>query len=350
MLPFDLLEHEEQATVDRALGVEPKWNAWVELHNLIVAAETAHDFGPGDVRRIGREHGVNFYKSFRAEQRNLYSAYLDYCLDNGDLADAERDVLARLAHTLILSSHDLQPVHERAFGRTVSDVLSDDCVTIEERLLLYKLQHTFGLEADLADATYEEMARAKLLKAVAHALCDGMLSPDERKHIEALEAEFGVDIPPSVASLLEQAADAWAILHGSLPRVDVGLRLLPGEVGHFLAPGKWKRLNYARLRVLLGSHRARFNLGDTEGLRIPAKALWGRQREGQIVVVSKRLVLITRRSDLIAYRLSSLRAIERYANGLRVGLPDNHSLFIDAGRANRVLYSILDRLMSGSRS
>ncbi len=263
MLPFDLLEYDEPERIDRALGVQPKWNAWVELHNLIAAAESVHDYGSADVLRIGREHGVDLHEAFAAERRGLYATYLDYCLDNGDLAGHDRGFLAHLADTLRLSSSDLKPVHERAFGRTVSDVLSDEFVTLEERLLLYKLQHTLGLDPDLADATYETMAREKLLVAVTHALCDGMLSPDERREIDTLEAEFGVKIPRQIEALLKQAAQTWAILHGTLPTIDVGLRISAGETGHFQTPGIWRRLNYARLRILLSAHRAWLTRGET---------------------------------------------------------------------------------------
>ena len=344
--PFDLLEYDEPERLDRALGVQPKWNAWVELHNLIAAAESAHDYGPADVQRIGRAHGVDLHEAFAAERRGLYAKYLDHCLDNGDLAERERGFLAHLADTLHLSSGDLQPVRERAFGRTVSDVLSDDCVTLEERLLLYKLQHTLGLDPDLAEGTYETMAREKLLVAVAHALCDGMLSPDEQREIEALEAEFGVGIPRHVETLLEQAAQTWAIHNGPLPRIDVWFRLLPGEIGHYQTPGQWRRLNYARLRILLSAHRAGLMRGETDRLRIPSKALYGKRYEGRLVVTNKRLILARENRKPIAYYLRSLSVVERYINGLRVGLPDNRSLHLNAGRVNRALHSVLVRLLS----
>ncbi len=348
MLPFDLLDYEKPQRLDRVLGVEPKWNAWVEIHNLLSSAESIHDCGPSETLRICRKHGVKLKAAFLDERRHYYTAYLDHCLDKGDLNEGNRQLLAHLARTLFLSSLDLQPVHERAFGRTVSNVLSDDCVTFEERLLLYKLQHTLGLDPQRAEGTYEQMAREKLLSAVARALCDGMLSPEEEGSIRSLQKEFEVVIPGDVGDLLKSAKEAWNVLNGPLPKVDVGVELLPGEIGHFVASGKWKRLNYARLRVLLGSQRARFNMGETERLRIPVKALFGRQKEGQIAVVSKRLLLITRKLDLIAYEIGSLRAVERYVNGLRVGLPDDQSLFVDVGRSNVALHSILDRLISGS--
>ena len=350
MLPFDLLEYDEPERLDRVLGVQPKWNAWVDLHNLIAAAESIHDYSPSDVRRIGRQYGVDLHETFAAERRGLYAKYLDYCLDNSDLAEHERGFLPHLAHTLHLSSSDLQPVHERAFGRTVSDVLSDDCVTLEERLLLYKLQHTLGLDPELTEGAYETMARERLLIAVTNALCDGMLSLDERREIEALEAEFGVKIPRNVSALLDQAAQIWTIHNGPLPKVDVWFRLLPGEIGHYQTPGQWRRLNYARLRILLSAHRAWLTRGETDRLRIPRKALHGKRYEGRIVLTNKRLILARENHEPIVYYLRSLGVIERYINGLRVGLPDNRSLYLNAGRANRAVHSVLFRLRCPGRS
>ncbi len=346
MIPFDLLEYEEPEPLDRAIGVQPKWNAWVEIHNLIAAAASIRDYGPADALRICREYGLDFVTSFGAERVGLYRTFLDYCLDRGDLAERDRRVLAHLADTLRLTNADLQPVHERAFGRTVSNVLSDDCVSLEERLLLYKLQHTLGLDPRMADGTYEAVARERLLTTVAHAVCDGMLSPEERKEIEALRAEVGIEIPPTVEKLLAEAARNWAIQHGPLPTVSVGILLLPAEYGHFQTAGQWQRLNYARLRVALSAQRISLTKGDTDRLVVPRQAVSGKLYNGLIIVSNKRLIMKPERLEPVAYYVQSLGEIERYRNGLRVGLPEDRSLFLDAGRASRALHSVLFRLLN----
>lgn len=350
MLPFDLLQHDRPERLDKALGVEPLWNAWVELHNLIAAAESVHDYGPSDVLRIGREYGLDLFQSFASERRGLYASYLDHCLDSGDLAEHERSFLAHLASTLNLSSRELQPIHERAFGRTVSDVLEDDCVTIEERLLLYKLQHTLGIDPSRADGAYEKMAREKLLVAVAHALCDGMLSRDEETEIRALQKEFGVELPEQVSDLLKRAKEAWNILNGPLPRVDTDIALLPDELAHFQTQGMWKRLNYARLRVLLSAHSEWLNRGDTNHLRVPSKALAGRWYDGRLIVTNKRLILAREHRESIMYNLAALGATERYINGLRVVITGDRSLFFNAGRATNALQAVLSRLLHPDES
>ncbi|MCA1481925.1 hypothetical protein, partial [Bradyrhizobium sp. NBAIM08] len=61
MGPLELLEPEPAGL----FGREPAFNAFVELHNLVVAGADATggsgliDFGPEDADRIARERGVD---------------------------------------------------------------------------------------------------------------------------------------------------------------------------------------------------------------------------------------------------------------------------------------------------
>ncbi|MDX1439907.1 MAG: hypothetical protein R3284_08400 [Rubricoccaceae bacterium] len=343
MLPFDLLAHEEQSTVDRALGVEPKWNAWVDLHNLIVSAETTHDYGVRDTKRIGREHGVDFGTAFYGERVGLYASYLDHCLDHNDLTDRNRAELAHLARTLSLSVHDLQPFHERAFGRAVSGVLSDDCVTLEERLLLYKLQHVLGVDPGEAELEYEEQARQKLLLVIAKALCDGQLSPEEQANIRQVRENLEIELPKQIRDMLSEAASAWHILQGDLPDIPVRAQLLQDEVAHLSVEGEWQAINYAVLRVALSDYRAALSKGETEQLKIPKVAMKGRRAGGRIIVTNKRLILIQSRKEVAAFTLAKLSDIEQFSNGLRVAVRGKHSILLDTGRRNDVLLAVINR-------
>lgn len=345
MLPFDLLEYEDVDGINKVLGVEPDWNAWVELHNVIVSAETIHDFGPHDARRIGREHGLDFGDAFFDERVGLYSSFLDHCLDRGDLTDSDRATLAHLATSLLLTTADARPYHERAFGRAVSNVLSDDCVTIEERLLLYKLQHVLDIHPDDADVEYEEAARRKLLTIIAKAMCDGHLSPQELAHIRQKRDEFGIEIPPKMLQLLTDAVGAWNIMHGELTETPVRIKLQTGEVGHFSAKGVWGNMNYAQLRVELSSYRRELSDGETFKLRIPSESIEGRRKKCQIVVTNKRLILAqsSRKRDLY---LKQLAGVEQYQNGLRLVVKDRRSIYLDAGRRNLPLFALLERLIA----
>jgi len=351
VFPFDLLDYEEPGPLDRALGLTPPRNAYVELHNLIAAAASPADFGPDDLDRIGRRHGVNLREAFHAERQALYERYLLHVLRDGRFDERERATLAHLARTLALDAADLRHAHERAFGHTVTDALADDCLSVEERLLLYTLQHTLGLDPTEAEQVYEWEARQRLLETVARALCDGELDPAEAEEITALETELDVRVPTRVDALLTRAAHRWRLTHGPPPNVDVGIRLLPGEIGHFRADGRWRTVNYALLRVALRDHRERLHAGDTAGLHVPEYAFVGRGwQRGVFVVTSKRLLLVRDQGDPVIHSFRAILGIERYANGVRVSIKGDRSVLLDAWQDNRALHSVLWQALHPGRA
>jgi len=347
--PFDLLPYWDEAALDALVPPRKGREAYVELHNLIAAAGRPDAFGPEDLVRIGRRHGVDLRRAFRQERLTLYATYLHHAAARG-LPEAERATLAHLARTLHLDAADLGPLHEHAFGRAVTDVLADNCLSVEERLLLYALQHALGLDPAAASAAYEAAARERLLVAVARALCDGALSPEEAEEIAALERALDVRVPERVAQMLAEASYGWRLRHGPLPNVKVGVNLHRGEAGHFGVDGRWREVNYALLRVLLREHRERLHQGQTAGLRIPEHALMGRKWfEGHIAVTSVRLALARPGGKPKDHGLRSLVGVERYANGVRVSIRGGRTILLDAGSANGALYTVLWRLVYPDR-
>lgn len=350
MEPLDLLPYWDDAALDAVLPPRKGRAAYIELHNLIAAAAGSQEYGPDDLVRIGRRHGVDLREAFQTERLAIYAAHLHHALACGAFGEAEGAALAHLARTLHLDATVLRLLHEEAFGRTVSETVSDDGLSVEERLLLYTLQHTLGLDPAEADSAYEAAARERLLVTVARVLCDGELSPAEGKTIAALERALDVRVPGRVAALLDEAAHRWHVLNGPLPRVDVLARLLPGEVGHFSTIGVWREVNYARLRGLLRDHREKLHRGQTADLDVPEGAFLGRKwHEGRIEVTSRRIVLLRDGHKPVAHGLASLAGVELYLNGVRVSVKGARSLFLNAGRDNGALHATLWRALSPSR-
>ena len=223
-------------------------------------------------------------------------------------------------------------------------------LAVEDRLLLYTLQHTLGVDPAEADAAYEAAARERLLVSVARALCDGALAPEEAEEIERLETALAVRVPPRVEGMLDEAVHRWQVERGEMPRTDVFVRLLPGEVGHLSTLGSWREVNYARLRVALRAHREALHRGETAGLTVPEEALYGRTwREGHIEVTNKRLVLLRGGHDPVTYGLPSLAGAERYRNGVRVAVKGDRSFLLRAGPDTGTLYTVLWRALHPSR-
>lgn len=345
MFPFEVLPYAE---TERGWfgGGRSKWGAWIELHNLIAAAGSRYEFGPQHVARIEREHDVDFEHDFADERRDLYARYLEHCVADGALTDEERATLEHLAATLHLTPTALAAIHEAEFGDVVSGVLTDDCLDVGERLLLYTMQHALGLKPGAADEIYEKEARARLMQQVAHALCDGKLSDVEEAEILRFADSLRITVPDHVRAMLDRAAARWALEHGELPVVDLGLRLLPEEVGHFSDHAVWFEINNAQFRVLTDVHREEIHRRETAHLRFPPQAL-RRVDEGTVFVTSKRLILVGGRRHPQEMRFTSLLGCERYKNGTRVLRRDTHSLLVQVHAEADVFHLTLARAIRG---
>lgn len=231
MGPLDLLDYAPPGR----FGREPEGNAWVELHNLVAAAVGPHELGPEDLDRISRRRGVDLRHGFLAERLGLYQRVLDHRIAQGQLTEADRREIAHLARTLALAPNDLRVVHERTFGKAVSEAIADERLSVEERLLLYTLQHTLDLDPAVADAAYGILARERLLLTVARALCDGSLSPDEAAAIQRVRGDLSVELPSTVEEMLGQAAARWHARQS-------------GAADVLAAPACWRRVFEAERR------------------------------------------------------------------------------------------------------
>ena len=344
MGPLDLLVPEPQTR----FGAMPPRNAYVELHNLIAAAETLGEFGPADRVRISRRHNVDLALSFGAERQALYQAILDDRLANGDLDAEDRRTLGHVAATLALSAADLRPAHERAFGTAVSEAVSDDCLSVEERLLLYKLQHLLGLDPRLADGAYDVLARERLMKTIAGALCDGILTPEEEAEIERVRVALSLDIPSSVRAMLDHARARWKLRQGELPVAEVGVALARGEVGRMRTEAAWAPLDVRRFQRHVGEQA--LMSGRTAGLTVPTHLHRKRARPGHVVLTDRRIVLQPEVGLPDEIRVGHLFQILRFRNGTVLRTKSERHVYIDPGTQNEVFYSLLHHTLFRERA
>ncbi|MEM1055989.1 MAG: hypothetical protein AAGI52_10720 [Bacteroidota bacterium] len=347
MGPFDLLS---PAPPDRR-GREPERNAWVELHNLIVAAEHPDELGPQHIDRIRRQRAVDLASTYHDERVRLYTRFLDWSLEDGDFSEANRALLGVLARTLHLGSRDLEGAHERAFGNAVHHALADDCLDVDERLLLYKLQHTLGLDPHLADGAFEVLAREKLLLTVARALCDGELSPDEAQEVDEAQQNLGVTADTRIRQMLDRAAETWAARNGSLAKVPTGLALRSTETGHIVVNAAWRRVDMDRLGAVYGdpANREMLDAGETFHLRVPPAVLRDVKQTGRAIVTNKRLVLDARGRKAIGIRLDVLGRILRFQNGVLVETRGDTATFIESDEDAALVRTLL-RAMGHQRT
>ncbi len=344
MGPLDLLRPDPPPR----FGGAPDRNAYVELHNLIAAAERAREFGPSDRVRISRQHGVDLARAFLAERVALYQTILDDRLAGGDLDADDRGVLEHLAATLALRPVDLRAVHERAFGAAVSEAVADDYLSVSERLLIYKLQHVLGLDPRVADGAYGVIARDRLLRTVAQALSDGELGPDEEAQIALAESALSVELPPDVEAMLSQARSRWRARRGAMPTAKVDIRLDGKEIGRYQTAAQWSFVDVPRLETRFGA--SVLHSGRTSGLAMPGHVLSGRTRTGTAALTSQRLILEPDSGLPDEYRLGSVVQTLRFRNGVVVRTRNGRRIYVDPGRDLDAFYAVLYRAVEAGRA
>ena len=245
-MPFrniPLLPPASPGPLDRLRGKGPERNAFVELHNLVAAAGGWWAFGPDDVLRIERAHGADLRGGFFEERKRLYGAVLTACVQDGVLDPSERDGLAHLARTLFLHPTDLAGAHEEAFGFALAEAVADGCLTVEERLALYQMQHGLRISDRTADRAYRERAERRLTQTIADALCDGELDPDEKATIAAQADALSLDLPDDIARELRAAEEAYHSRRRPLRSIggDLPVARLRGEELYFVQRARWWR-------------------------------------------------------------------------------------------------------------
>lgn len=339
MIPFDLLAPEPAPR----FGSPPRRNAFVELHNVIAAAETLDDFGPDALDRISRQHGVDLHTEFLAERVALYQRLLDHRLGDGDLSAQNRVTLAHVARTLALTPADLRASHERAFGKTVTEAIADDHLDHEERLLLYKLQHALGLDPPLAEGAYDVLARERLLVTVARVLADGELSPEEEAEVEQVRAALSLEIPEPVAVMLRSARQRWDTRNGEMPEVDADVTLLKDETAHVVMPARWRNVDGGALKAVSYAYRDALRTGRTQKLKVPEAVLFGRTETGRALVTDRRVVLLPDRGVPDDYTHRSLIQTLRFQNGVVLRTRGDRRVFVDVEGDLSAFYTVLYR-------
>ena len=342
MGPLDLLPYDPP---DRS-GREPARNALVELHNVVAAAESVADFGPDDRRRIASQRGVDLDAGFLRERIAVYDALLTDALADGALLDADRERLAHVAATLGLSAGDLRGVHRSAFGAAVELALADDGLSVDERLHLYTLQHTLGLDARVADGAYDVLAREHLLRTVAQVLSDGELTDDEAARLVAMQADLSVTIPPRVHAMLDAAWRRWQLRTAPLPTVDAPVRLRSGERAHAVVLVGWRRIEASALRFTTDVTGVvqKMDAAQARLVRLQPANLRG-MAPAQAIVTGQRVRFFAPDLALVDIPMTSVYGVTRFANAIALWVSGDRVVLVTSDTDEAALATVLWRLV-----
>ncbi|MFN3596459.1 MAG: hypothetical protein ACK41D_04210 [Rubricoccaceae bacterium] len=347
MNPFDLPDADELPLFrDDAPGGRARFGrrdaarrAFEEFYVFVAVAERVEDVRPSDLLRIGRRHGVDLAEHFLAERAALYERYVEALAENVLSPPAEarlaedRARLQGFAAALHLPAEEVHAAHGRAFGRLALRAVAGLHLDAAERSRLGWAQRALGLDAGVARAAYEALAREQLVLALARLLADGRFSAADAEDLARAQEALGATLPAELQSLAAQTRGTV-----SLPRSwALGFRLGSGEQLYAVVFGRWQRVLVGRLAAALGHgeeprlEKQLAQLRRTARMGFPENALHGPVSVGRVAVTSRRLLLLPLGARRRVWPLAELRGVVAFAEGV---------LFYPAGRRHGVFAAL----------
>lgn len=346
--------------LDRLLGRNPPRNLVIEIENRLARLSKVSELTLEDVVSLAEAYGADLHRH-QDGLAALYRQFLEHCVRDRRLSDAELADLAHLKAVLQLTDGVIERLHDdvagRVYGEAVAAAIADRRLDPEERQFLARLRAQLHLDESIARRIHAQKARGLVEQLVRAAEEDERLSPDEEAELEALARNLRVEIRlgPRTRRRLDKFRLYWLIENGELPEIAVSLPLLRGERCHFALDADWHEPRKRTRRV-----RSR---GPTLRLKIARGAYWrvgdlGVKRvgedvmtfldSGRVVITNRRLLFRGAARDR-SLRVSSISDFTAYCNGVEIERASEPSLFLRMGRDVDLFAMILGRVIRDTR-
>lgn len=163
--PFQALAADE-GLFARLSGKVGKGSFVRELEDVLARANRLSDVTPERVAQLAASRGVEISRRFRTARCGLYRRFLEHCLEDQMMTNAESADLAHLRGLLQLEDADVASAHEevvdKVYGSALDHVLEDQKLDPDEEKFLRKLGSELEINADAAQRLYAEAeARAR---------------------------------------------------------------------------------------------------------------------------------------------------------------------------------------------
>ena len=313
----------------KLFGRKPKINAVTEIRNLI-ADKGVKNIDPEEIEEIAGRYNVRVSRKFPKELKNIYREYMENCLIDLKLSGDEVKALKRLRTLLDLDEQDAVKIRDQVaskhYRESMDKVLQDANISKEERNFLQELQNCLKLPADMADRIEKEAKTHKIKSVLKDTVKDKRLSPEEEEELYTLADNLNIELSfkEKTRKALQRYKLYWLVEKGSIPEIDVGIKLYKKEKCYYVAPANWyvrkkrtKRLRYsgptARIKLARGIY---WRMGDL-GLQTVSQEEWEKVDEGEFFVTSHRLIFKGQKENTMI-RLNRILDFELYENGVEI--------------------------------
>jgi flavin-binding protein dodecin len=207
--PFESSPTASGGLGSRLLGRKNRVAAARDIEALLAGSPEISQVTADRIAAIATEHGVEMSR-LQSQCRDLYRRYVEFCLVDHALSEAEVTDLSHLRTILVLPDEVASEVHEEVacavYGAAVEEVLSDHRLDPEEEVFLQKIRGGLDIDAGTAARAMEEgrrRARQRYLSTVVSS--DDILVASQEIKLE-IEGSSEESVEGAVTDALGEAA------------------------------------------------------------------------------------------------------------------------------------------------
>lgn len=233
--PFEPRVTEGDGLLSRVAGRVTRVGAARELETILAEADCVRDVTLENIRTLGERHGIDLGSQLRTLRRNLYRRFLEHCLLDFALSEAEAGDLEHLRILLHLADDDVARIQDQVsrevYGAAVHEVLADHRLDEEEVEFLKRLRENLDLAEYHANRIVEEERRRAQQRLLSQtAIHSSFLAP------EGCVIELTGVSREGVQAAIQTAIDEAALALPSLAWAELGELRVQIESGRVV---KW---------------------------------------------------------------------------------------------------------------
>lgn len=346
----------------KVLGYKIKENALIELNNLLATRELLQ-LTVEDVHQIATRYQVNFQADFDQELPDFYKIFLQSCLEDKFLSDAEFEALRHLKFLLGLNDKEVEMIHQELAGRIykteVEKVIGDGELDESERIFIEKLQTDLKLPQEVATRIYQSSGQELIKSFMSNAISDARLTPEEERELQAIARNLNAELKMDEAtkSDLEKYKLYWQIENDEMPELVVDLNIPRNEKCYFVAPNTvWYERHITEVQSThnLGGLRLKIAKGlywrsPKENAKQITHQEWQHLDQGTLYLTNKRIFFRGEHGDRIVL-LNRIFDFTVYANGIEIEKDRDKNPFFQFERHTDIMAMLLGKAISQLRS
>lgn len=323
---LEVAELTQPSFFQRLFRRKPRENAFITIQNIVASTpitQVTHE----SIAAILADYRLSL-EDIAEDAKSLYGSVLRNYVSDRTITDEEMKDLLHLKLLLGLNDTDIAAVEEESkvaiYQEEVQVALADSRVNEEDMDRLSTIAAGLRMPDDHAKRLLARDATALYEKAIAKAVDDRRLTPDEEGELQRLRGQLGISIvhDDPTESHLARCRLLWKVEQGDLPAIATQVNLQKNEICHgwidatlFEVRTRTRRVRYggptARIRIAKGIY---YRVGDVAFSPV-TETYHADLGTGRLYITSKRLLFDGSLRN-IAIPLSKILDYSIYSDGL----------------------------------